>query len=816
MGIERIPGKLAIFVERRPVWIIVVAVLISLALAPGNLRLEPETGFDTMLPPHYDIFDDTEDYMDKFGAETVIVLIEGQPEDILTTENLAILGDFEETMSNYTFDEGSSSGTKMAIHTIISPVTILKETARLKGSSIEWNDQELVEKVIDAAHEANLQDNNDSAFAGETSGVEDEKPDNGLVEGVNVDPIISQMGSALNDLIIHNETHMLIKVNPSGKLSYEESLLVIEIMEGYFAEPSNQLTNVPETKVIGEVEMIESITGAISDNLRNLLGLCVAVMAVILLIMFRVRWNLLSLFIVGIGAMWTFGIMGYMGVPLSMTSMAVLPILIGIGIDYSIQFHNRYEEEAARRRSVKRAIIASITQMFPVVGIALVATVIGFITLFISEVPMVQDFGVQLAVGVTVSYVVALFLLHSIVYMTDRNRPPEKLAKAIKQTGTHHFERALSKVAKVSINNPIPIVILAVGLGIVGGIADQWLPSKVDHEEMMPQGEDTLEDIQYLRDLTGYQGELRFIVKADDVTSPEILLWFQEYEYAVKEEFPQEVALVNSPATLVRTATKATNPANELSDLDEEGIDMLLERTPNVFKGQFISTDEKVASLSVGVKHMPVEDVQEIKEHVMKNPPNLPEGVSVEMGPVGNMAMGAEAVEAMVGKRVMMNGICLAAIFVVLLFVYRRLTRALATVIPVGFVIGWSSLALYLAGIPLNTMSAVLGVLIIGVGTEFIVLLLGRYEEEKNETGASPHDAMVVAISQTGRAIVTTAMTTLGGFAVLIASNFVLTRDFGIATTLGVFLCLINAIVVVPPMVVWWDERVAKKLPKNL
>ena len=156
------------------------------------------------------------------------------------------------------------------------------------------------------------------------------------------------------------------------------------------------------------------------------------------------------------------------------------------------------------------------------------------------------------------------------------------------------------------------------------------------------------------------------------------------------------------------------------------------------------------------------------------------------------------------------------AISVILLIVYRRFTRALFTMIPVGIVIGWVSLSLYLAGIPLNTMSAPLGVLVIGIGTEFIVLLLGRYEEEKKHRDETPHDAMVVAISRTGRAIVTTALTTLGGFAVLIVSNFVMVRDFGIATTFGVVLCLISSLVVMPPLVVWWDTRVAHRLPENL
>ena len=89
-----------------------------------------------------------------------------------------------------------------------------------------------------------------------------------------------------------------------------------------------------------------------------------------------------------------------------------------------------------------------------------------------------------------------------------------------------------------------------------------------------------------------------------------------------------------------------------------------------------------------------------------------------------------------------------------------------------------------------------------------MVLIMSRYNEEKLG-GKSPHDAMVISLSKIGRAIAITALTTLGGFAVLIASDFVLIRDFGIATTIGVFLCLVSSTIVMPPLIVWWDKRVA-------
>ena len=75
---------------------------------------------------------------------------------------------------------------------------------------------------------------------------------------------------------------------------------------------------------------------------------------------------------------------------------------------------------------------------------------------------------------------------------------------------------------------------------------------------------------------------------------------------------------------------------------------------------------------------------------------------------------------------------------------------------------------------------------------------------------------MVIASSRMGRAIVTTGLTTLAGFGVLAASDFVMIRDFGIVNILGVFLCLVSTIAVMPPLIVWFDERnVRKRLAKQ-
>jgi predicted RND superfamily exporter protein len=214
-----------------------------------------------------------------------------------------------------------------------------------------------------------------------------------------------------------------------------------------------------------------------------------------------------------------------------------------------------------------------------------------------------------------------------------------------------------------------------------------------------------------------------------------------------------------------------------------------------------------MASVSFTIKHIPLQQVHD-RLGLMRQDAQPPDGVRI--APVGSLALGSSTVDAVVGTRLLMNILCLGVVFAVLLLVYRRLPRALFIILPVGLVIGWASLAMYVGGLALNPLTAVLGLIVVGIGTEFMVLLTSRYEEEKQK-GEPPRRAMVIASSRMGRAIVTTGLTTLAGFGVLVASNFVMIRDFGVVTIIGVFLCLVSTIVVMPPLMVWFDERSSRK-----
>jgi len=805
--VKRLSRALARFTGRWPWLILAVAILLSVAAIPGITLLRTDTGFDSLVSPESDIAQDNTRYQEQFGGEQITILLTGQLDDIFSAQSLAVLSEFQEQVSD---DE--------RYRVINSPLTVLQMAQKEAENAILAFEEQLTLAQEQAAAEAiaaaaamGLGEVEQDLAAEQARArvlqmfqtqieqmqlIGEPSLDNpAFVASVLYDAegaIIPEMQSFIPD-----DGHALIIITPIGNMSDSEDLQAVTDIDDFF---SAHLLDGVKVTVISSAKLVDAISQGVGRNIAILLGLSIVVMVIILIFIFRVRWRMLSLGMVGLSALWTFGLMGYMQVPLTMATMAVLPILLGLGIDFSIQFHNRYQEEITRCRTVNDAIVASVSSMLPVVGIALLATIIGFITLFLSKVPMIQDFGMMLSIGIFISCIVAVFLLHSIIYLGDRKKNIEKL-KATASRASSRIERILLRLGKLAINHTIWIFAIAVLFAIGGGIVDHWLPTNTDYEELMPQDTPALMELRELRQVTGSGGIVYFMVESsEDISRFEMLDWLKNFQDKALASHP-EIISTGSLALVVSEAAGGYIPS-------QTEIDAIMASLPTSYLGQLLSADNKMASVSFSTHYISMEETHDLLG-LLQGEAAPPAGVT--LSPVGSTALGTSTIDALIGDRFKLNLICLGAIFLVLLAAYRHIGSTIFTIISVGAVIAWSSLDMYLLGIPLNPLTAVMGVLIIGICTEFMVLLMGRYDEEKR-LGLSPQEAMVTAIAKIGRAIVTTALTTVGGFGVLIASNFVMIRDFGIATVISVILCLLITITVMPGLIVWYDNRKRRRL----
>jgi len=170
-----------------------------------------------------------------------------------------------------------------------------------------------------------------------------------------------------------------------------------------------------------------------------------------------------------------------------------------------------------------------------------------------------------------------------------------------------------------------------------------------------------------------------------------------------------------------------------------------------------------------------------------------PPGISVHI--TGQPVLMTTVMDALTSGRVEMSLLGLLMIFILLLIIYRDLIKALLPVLPMLVVIGWMGLVMLYGGLKYTPLTATLGALVLGVGSEYAILMMERFYEELENVG-NPYEAMKITANRIGSALVASGMTVIFGFGALIASPFNIISNFGVVTVMSVVLALVTTFTV--------------------
>jgi predicted RND superfamily exporter protein len=178
----------------------------------------------------------------------------------------------------------------------------------------------------------------------------------------------------------------------------------------------------------------------------------------------------------------------------------------------------------------------------------------------------------------------------------------------------------------------------------------------------------------------------------------------------------------------------------------------------------------------------------------------------VRATPSGLAVVGVGLLDNLEANRILLTYLAILFVFLFLSVRLRSIVRALLSLVPVLIAVGAASLFAYALNLKLSPMTAVGGPLVVAACTEFTSLILLRFVEERRR-GLAPRAAVRVTASRTGRAFIVSALTAVAGVAVIATSSLPLLRDFGLVVTLNVAVALLSALIVLPPLLVWADER---------
>lgn len=365
----------------------------------------------------------------------------------------------------------------------------------------------------------------------------------------------------------------------------------------------------------------------------------------------------------------------------------------------------------------------------------------------------------------------------------------------------------------MALARPRRVLAVALALAVVGWLAGTQVETVSDIRSLAPQSLTAVRELTELQDATGVSGDLEVSIDAPDLTDPAVIRWMAGFKQRAL------AAGGFDEASGCRAAEICPGPA--LSDFVGGGKGMsraqirsTLSALPPYALEQVAPLDRRTgrvghtALLAFGIREQSLEDQERLIDRIRaqvgepgtKGGP--PSGVRVRFA--GLPLIAAQSAGELSRSRYRLTLVGLAAVALALLLVLRSARRALAPLVPTALATGWAALVLWITGIPLNPMSAALGALTIAIATEFSVILSGRFAEERWR-GATVADALAGAYARTGAAVLVSGVTAIAGFAVLIASQVAMLRDFGVVTVVDLCAALAGVYVVLPAALAWFE-----------
>ncbi|MHB1138850.1 MAG: efflux RND transporter permease subunit, partial [Microthrixaceae bacterium] len=555
----------------------------------------------------------------------------------------------------------------------------------------------------------------------------------------------------------------------------------------------------PGTEVVttGAAVLLKGINDYLQGGMLTLGGIAVAVMIVILLLFFNVRWRLLPLLVVLIGVVWAFGLAGYIGIPLTLVTIAGLPVMLGIGIDYAIQMHSRIEEEVIIDRAA-HPIQAAARGLGPALLVVTFDAVFAFGAIQISRVPMIREFGWLLIVGIIAICISSI--INPLAALGIREyRSPTK--------GRDFSEGALGRLVvwlgRVPASLAIALAIVSVVVFVVGSVVEPKLKLETDPINWVDQDSQVIKDIREVERQIGGSSELGVFVKSTEDASlytDEVVTWVDEFTRDQMERFPDELLVGTSIVATVSDLTDIPGAAHVSPTA--ESVQAAWDAAPRDIQISTATPDGQDLNVIFLAKPTSLEERAVVVDHVREVEP--PAGTSVT--PSGLAVVGVGLLENLEANLVELTWLAVGLVFLFLLVRLRSFVRAVLSMVPVLIASGLANIAIYVLGIELSPLTAVGGPLVVATCTEFTSLILLRYLEER-QRGLEPREAIDVTAGRTGRAFIVSAMTAIAGVGVIAFSSLPLLSNFGMFVALKIAIALLAALVVLPPLIIWADRR---------
>ncbi|MBS3812674.1 RND family transporter [Candidatus Bipolaricaulota bacterium] len=557
-----------------------------------------------------------------------------------------------------------------------------------------------------------------------------------------------------------------------------------------------------EIELAGEPYFNSAFSQAITDDLKILLPLVFLAIALVLYVTFRSpRGVFLPLLVVALSITWTVGLMSITGIPFTMVSFILPVILAAVGSAYSIHVLNKYYELTEDDRSEKETIVETISAMFSPVTMTGLTTGAGFLSLISAFLIPERQFGIFAAVGVAIAVILSLTLVPAVLALLPFQQKRElpgflSFTAGLSDSFVGFFTRTVVKRKKVVV----ALFIVVLFVFVAGAFTMQLNTSYtaiIGRNSSITDGMESMDQ--------NFAGSQQLLVeidtgRSDGLKDPEVLKKMDEFQDWLKTK---DGLTINKTASIVEIVKELNQKFHEGDEdyyrvPDDQGLTsqlLLLFSFQGGSLGRLAMGDfsaGEITGLYDQAKSARTNElVAEIEEYLDDNFPE------VEARMVGSTRVMEEMSNKVVSSQVisLVTSILVAG-FIVGLIMWSP-TAGILSLIPLVSAVLINFGIMGFSGIPLNIVNLIVSSIMIGIGIDYAIHLLERFQVEY-EGSRDDGEIFSTVLRTTGKGILANALALALGFAVIGFSSFSSISTVGLLLAMAMIVSMASTFTAIP------------------
>ena len=611
---------------------------------------------------------------------------------------------------------------------------------------------------------------------------------------------------------------------------------------------------------VGGVPMIAAdMVSFVNSDLVVFGSAILGIMMMALAVIFRrVRWVVIPLVTCAATVLIMLGLLGALDWRMTVISSNFVAVLLIIALAMAIHLVVRYRELHAEKPDgeLHERVLQSMKLMAVPCFYTGLTTIVAFMSLVVSGIQPVIDFGWMMTVGVCVAFLMSFIVVPCLMLVWPEGRPHHHAGSDPALTA--YFARLTDgHGSSILLISGLLVVLIVVGISrlqvenrfidyfkktteiyqgmelldtLLGGtIPLDIIISPPDRDAPLPgleivaSSSETLpvtaddpfaEDDEFSNNTGGDPGgddwDDEFASDSDEFASSEDSYqpsyWFSLAGMRELDKLHEYIDSLPETGKVLSLSTVFAVVKNLMGE-DIGGVELAIVQKsfPDDLKelmvSPYFSENNEQARLTVRVKETSKdlrrdEFLRTVREHLQESLGFAPERVQF----TGMLVLYNNVLQSLFRSQILTLGAVFVAILVMFLVLFRSLSLALITLAPnmlaAGLVLG----VMGLVGIPLDIMTITIAAIVVGIGVDDCIHYVHRFIKEFS-VDRDYCAAMYRCHNSIGRAMYYTTLTVVVGFSTLTLSNFNPSIYFGLLTVLAMVAAVLGALLLLPRLI---------------